>query len=423
MSQSLEFRITASDQASRVVTEVQKKVQDFGKNIGASVSAIIGPMAILTMSISKVTSMLEEARRKSQEAFSWGAGLASQAAALNITAEELQKLQKVAEDTGIPLDRVASAFKEANKVIAEAKAGNKDAIESLRQLGIKVEDLDKTQPEEVIGKLGRAMSSIESPIDKAAAAFAVFGAEGKKLIETLEQLRNITNAGPIEGLSTEESEQLRLLEKTNREKANRERLGAARIQGTAAAIQNDPFIFGVAMNALTETQRGGVRGALSDDPNIRAQQMPAVSADMAKNQAVQDAVREALRVKAGLGATSDKPTAGETATGEGLVELGKERTAKPEKVAKPKKPDKPDKVDPFGEAVTVSSLRSIGGGMAGEVAGGVDYQQIQADLQREMVNYLRDISYKLMPSSDPTKEDDGSLKVGPLNASSRIGLA
>jgi hypothetical protein len=413
MSQSLDFRITASDQASRVVTAVQKKVQDFGKDIGRSITNVLGPMAVLTYAFSKVSSMIDEAKQKSKEAFDWGAGLTSQAAALGVTAEELQRLQKVADDTGLPLERVAKAMKEANRVLAEARSGNKESVESLRQLGVKVEDLEKTSPEEVIGKLGRAMASIESPIDKATAAFAVFGEEGKKLVETLERLRDITKIGPVEGLSDEESEQLRLLEKANREKANRERLDKARQQVTESFLENDPAGKAIVL--------GAQRKALESAGPYGAGAAGNVSAATLKNSPeFQAIVQRILKARADAIREANKPTPGESATGRGLVDLGRQRAEKPER---PKKPEKPEKPEVFGSDVTVSSLRAIGGGLIGEVAGGVDYNQIQIDLQRQMARYLEEISRNIKPPSDPTKQPDGSLRPGPLNGSSRIGMA
>lgn len=414
MSQSLEFRITASDQASRVVTQVQKKIQDFGKDIGTSIMAVAGPMAVLTMAIGKVSSMIEETKRKGEEAFNWGASLSDSAAALGLSVEQFQRLQKVAENTGAPIGDIAKALKEADKLIKEARSGNLEAAESIARLGLSLEDLDKLSPEQVIDALAGALATIESPADKAAAAFAVFGGEAKALLDTLQKLRGISQQGPMEGLTTEESDYLRQVERQKKGEENRARLEEARRQVTARFLERDKQGQEILGGMQSEAVRSGRLDFAGAARVITAE-------EAARNPAVQ---AEVQRILAGRVTPPPPPAPKDVATGKDLVELGKERTAKPEKVPAPKKPDKPEKEAVMGEAVTVSSLRAIGGGMAGDVAGAVDYAQVQVDLQREMVRILAEINSKSTPSTDPTKQGELDLiRPGTLGAASRIGLA
>jgi hypothetical protein len=415
MSQSLNFRITANDQASRVVTEVQKKVLDFGKDIGRSITAVVGPMAVVGLAFSKVQQKMADMKQAADDAFKWGAGLTRQAANLGLTVEQLQKLQQVADATGVPLEKVAEAFKESQRVIEAAKRGNAEAIEGLNALGISAQDLADLTPEKVIEAMGKALVTIEDPTKKATAAFALFGEQGKKLVDTLERLRKLTEVPVMPGLTPEEAEFLRDQELAEEGEKNKERLRLARQSAVERFLETDEGKKIVERERSKERRQAPLGAGMPGGGALSASGSLSVST-LAQRKEIQD---EALRrLKKGPEAP---PTPEETAAGEGLVTLGEERQAKPEKVAKPAKPEEP--VRPEAEAVTVSSLRQIGGALAGEVVGGVDYQQLQVDLQREMVRLLSEVSNNLKPGTDPTKGSFDNVNPAAVGPNAKIGFA
>jgi hypothetical protein len=418
MSQSLNFRITANDQASAVVTQVQKKVLDFGKDIGRSIASIVGPVALIGLAVSKVQEKFADMKKSAEDAFKWGAGLTQQAATLGLTVEQLQRLQQVADATAVPLEKVAEAFKASQKAIDAAKRGNAEAAEGLRALGFSAEELATLTPEKVIEAMSKALATIEDPTKKAAAAFAVFGEEGKKLVETLERLRKITEAPNLPGLSREESQFLRDQEQAAEGEKNKERLKLAREAATQKFLETDIEARGImrreAANAgqLAAAASGSIFGAspIKQDP-----------AKLAQNPRIQAEVQRILRERAEAEAARLAPTADDAIKGGTLADIGTKRQAKPEAVKKPQKPETLQR--PEAEAVTVSSLRQIGGALAGEVAGGIDYQQLQVDLQREMVRLLNEVSNNLRPGTDPTKGSMDNVNPNTIGPNSRIGLA
>lgn len=412
MSQQLEFKITAQDQASRVVTAVQKKVMDFGKDIGRSIGAALGPIALVTMAIQKITEYMENQKRIRQEAFDWGADLADSAAALGVTVEQFQRIQDAASNTGQSIENVAKAWKLAADLIASAKAGNKEAIASLEALGIKVEDLDKTKPEQVLGRLGQALSTIEDPAKKGEAAIAALGKEAKNLQDVLEKGFDIEGAFEQTGdLTAAEAAELRNARKEIQRKQVREKLENARKQ--AAQLLRDRLAteegeISEGKKTAPSAELADFRRRVRDFQSANQGRLPSTEEAAAiAGQMIKEGVIKAPEIK--------PPTPASVAAGGNLIALGEKRKeedkAKKEKEEKEKtrlpgvsKAPKPDSAEiAKTAAVTVSSLRAIGGGIAGEQVGAFDVQQMQLDVQRQIRDVLEDMNGKMKPPTDFTK--------------------
>ena len=400
MSQSLDFKITASNQASRVVGEVQKKVLDFGKDIGRSITALVGPMAILTLAFSKIAEKMADMKQKAQEAFDWGAGLSGAAAQLGVSVEEFQKFQDIATRTGQSLDNVAKSFKNAGNLITEANTGNKEARESLRALGFTIEELETLKPEDVVARLGDALSTIENPTDKAAAAFAAFGAEGKALIQTLERIRGLAKGPPPEGLTQAEADFLAETKRQEEVAANREKLRLARESATSRFLQSDEG------KAIVNRERarmdaavgggGGVMGGASPSSFITAQ-------SLASEQRIQDEVQAIIAARAAARVAAQIAGPEAEAAGARAARLGKARQEKPAPEPKFKTPEKEKEDIAKAAVLTVSSLREIGGGMAGEISMAEQIAKDSLEYQRRTAEALEKIIESNKPITDFTK--------------------
>ena len=73
MADDVSFTISASDQASKVVETVQKKIQDFGKDVAKLALGVAGPMALLQAGIGYVTEKWQEYQQAQKDAFEAGA--------------------------------------------------------------------------------------------------------------------------------------------------------------------------------------------------------------------------------------------------------------------------------------------------------------------------------------------------------------
>jgi hypothetical protein len=419
MSQQLSFTITASDQASKVVDQVKKKVADMGKDVGRSIANFVTPVAVVTGAISMISSKMAELKQKAQEAFNWGAGLSESAAAMGVSVEQFQKLQDIANRSGQPIANVGKAFKAASDLIAEAKGGNLAAAESLEALGFKLKDLENIKPEDVVSALGDALATIENPTDKAAAAFAAFGAEGKALIQTLERIRGLAKGPAPEGLTQDEADFLAEANRQDEAIKNREKLAMAREAVSARFLKDSKN-----KEALEQA-----RGIARDDLISKGMQGPALAAFLAnediiaKNPKVQEFIRNLIKKQREAEAAPQTPEA--AAAGEAAANLGKKRQEKEEKEKKEKedkdkekKKDEPKSPAKIKEEVeryaplTVSSLREIGGGMAGEVSMAEQIAKDSLEYQRRTAEALEKIIQSQQPITDFTKPLPANLPVG-----------
>jgi hypothetical protein len=391
MSQSLDFRITARDQASAVVASVQKKVADFGKDIGRSIVAIAGPMALATMAISKVTEKMEEARQKAKDAFNWGSGLQRSAQQMNVSVSNFQRIEGAATETGQSVSDVGAAFKAASDLIEAAKRGNLDAAESIAAMGLDLMELESIKPEDVIRAIGEAMDAATDPADKLRIAIGALGKEGEKLQGVLAKGFDI--AGALAGkrdddLTDEEAEILSKAERDARTKERREKVAAARQQVTEQFLENDPMSEDIRKEAIRRSPASAVLSNkfLSKIPEVQA------------------FVREELARRAEAARAANPPTPIAAAAAEDLGTLADERDKKDEKGPK----DKPEKAKPSAAGMEFSTLRAIGGAMAGESTFSMSEDE-NLKVQKEIRDILSRLAEQNAPSIDFTKQIAGKI--------------
>ena len=412
--QSLEFTISASDQASKVVTTVQNKINNFGKDVGKSIAGVLGPMALVGFAVSKVTDYLAEMEKKAKEAFDFGAGLADSADKLGVTAEEFQKITQAAQATGLSVDNVTTAYKASAKFLADVKSGNAEAIETFKKLGFSVSDLEKTKPEDVLSKLSGVMSAATDPTQKMAIAMTVLGDSAKGLQATLAKGFDI--AGAFEGADLISEEDAALLRQAKNAKLKlelEEKVAAARQAAREEFLKTPDGIAFAKSN--TQTFAGGGTGGVGVSTNIPTQLIDAEIKRIAKkkkddaDQAERDKSNNADNVKAAKELVEldekRKKAAEEKAAAEKAA--GKEPSAV--KAAKGAKVGTQSEGELGSIAIKsaplmVSSLREIGGGMAGEkIASQIDLQTIQVDLTRSMLTELQTLNNKSRDTVDFTK--------------------
>lgn len=432
----LQFNISAKDQASKVVTSVQKKVLDFGKDIGRGIAAALGPIALLTGAFQLISNYLEDLAAKRKEAFDWGTSLADNAAKMGVTVEQFQKIEAAADRTGKSVDEVGKAFKLAQDLINAAKGGNVDAIASLRALGFSMDELDQIKPEEVLGRLAGAMSTAVDPTEKAAIAMAALGKEAKNLKDILDKGFDIAGAFKGEGdddLSTEETALLKDQQRRERIAAKKEKVRLAKEAAAKEFLANDPDAQravreagGMTSASLNPFKYWRLSGKTAEDIDVEAQASnPKVQEAIARIQeerkraAPEATISRADRAAAqALQQAEEERLAREKAAKEAAAAAGKPSGDKPEDKPKDEKPKvvgakvgiKREKVDPFFigeeadfEAPTVSSLRSIGGAMAGESIVPNEIKE-SLEFQRSMDKTLKNIEKVLSGGSiDQTK--------------------
>lgn len=76
MADDLSITISAKDQASAAVETIQKKIQDFGKDVAKLALGVAGPMALLQAGIGYVSDKWNEYKQAQKDAFESGSALA-----------------------------------------------------------------------------------------------------------------------------------------------------------------------------------------------------------------------------------------------------------------------------------------------------------------------------------------------------------
>jgi len=123
MADDVSFTISASDQASKVVETVQKKIQNFGSDVAKLALGVVGPMALLQAGIGYVTEKWNEYKQAQIDAFENGA---------KGTYDQL----KAQTDLGMQLDKNLSILLAMAKVETE-RAKNAENIKAQEDQAIK----------------------------------------------------------------------------------------------------------------------------------------------------------------------------------------------------------------------------------------------------------------------------------------------
>lgn len=120
---------------------------------------------------------------------------------VGLSAEEYQKLSYAAKQTGTDMSGVEAAFKKMSSTVADARNGNKQAIDTLAKLGISIDDLKGKSPDQIFSLVADALNMVADATDKAALAQDVFGKGGMQIIPMLgtykELGQDISDAGGV----------------------------------------------------------------------------------------------------------------------------------------------------------------------------------------------------------------------------------
>jgi hypothetical protein len=467
MSNSLEFSINAKDNTSKVVDTVNKKINNFGSDLAKMALGVAGPMALVQAGISAIGNAIEEYKQKVAEAIKFGAELPNQAKALNISVEEYQRLGSAADAAGVGINEVAQAYVEVRKAIDAAKDPTSSQAAALKALGFAAEDISAgvVKPIEVIERLGRAMATGADDATQFKIASGLLGSSVEKLIPILrkaqEATQGYTDAGDV--LTEEEAAILREDEMNTKKKELQDKVQKAREKARDKIVEN-PERFKSAIQSLfpnfdaqatiNETfggnsvqadlemgKRGYSRGInketgrseyfknlvnLTDEEKdliIKERARQSQAAKQAEADAKAAADKEAAdKLKAIADEAAAKKQKDKEAADAAKSEADKKKEAEKEaaKAAAEKKKEEDDNAkrekDELGKALdaeqkareaaskfTGSSLRDIGGALAGEaITSGIDYQAATLDINQKILIELQKLNVKTLPEVPDT---------------------
>ena len=461
----LEFNISAKDQASAAMQSVQRKINDFGKDVAKSVLAIAGPIALVSTAISMIGDAIEDYKKKIKDAIDYGAGLKESANGIGVGVEEYQKLAGAAEQAGVSIDKVAKAYTEINKLIEQAKDPASAQADALARLGFAAEEIAKGNIKaiDVIERMGAALSTTTSETDKMKIATGLLGdVLAKELLPALKEGIELKKGFvDTEGLTDEEAQLLREQALEERRKTNREKVAKAK-ELAAEKMKTDPKVkaeLSQMFPDLTEkeatdrfgyeygaAERAGYSRVMhyqdgrriadtyekrkyTDEETRQAAANIKEKERLEKERAAKEAQTAAQAQAAALKQKADQDAKriadekhnkeADEQTQRALEKAEKERLEEKDKKEKEAKKKDDEERKAIGDALdaeakasketkklTVSSLREVGGAIAGEaMTSGVDYAAATLDVQQRMLLELQKMNTLALPTTvDFTKE-------------------
>jgi hypothetical protein len=457
MANDMEFTISARDQASRAVETVQKKLQSFGSDLAKMALGFAAPLALAQAAFSAIGDAIEEHKKKVQEAIDNTAELSNKATDLGVSVEEYQKLSNAADAAGMSLDKVAKAYTEVQKLLAGAVGGGSDTAKMLEVLGFAADDIAKglVKPMDVIEKLGAAMLGAKDDSTAFKIATAVLGETlAKDLLPQLKAAMDLA-AGFSEdsGITQEEAELIRQKKIKEKQTKNREEAALAKEEVAKEFLKTDPGAGDVANKfgrELTESGRRALtRGKINElagneevqneimrvlkeraaaekerlrvANEAKANEIIAAAEALAAEKEAQDAADKAIEEsmtqaekdekkaredaeKARQKAKDDAEKAGEKTKDD--AKKAAEDKAKKDKEDLGKALDAEEKAKATeGTKMTLSSLREIGGGLAGEaIVNSADMDRQLLDINQKMLIELEKLNVKTLPEVPPSTD-------------------
>lgn len=105
---------------------------------------------------------------------------------IQISYEELQKLQFVAGQTGVGINNINTALQRMTRRLADVAQGGSPAVAAqLQKIGINIKDIQSLAPEKQFLAIADGFSTLTTEAEKTLAAFSFFDTEGVGLTNTL----------------------------------------------------------------------------------------------------------------------------------------------------------------------------------------------------------------------------------------------
>lgn len=119
---------------------------------------------------------------------------------LNVTTEEVQRLQYAGAMTGVSLDTIATALDRlarAKEKILHGDAGAGNLQKAFERFGITIKDIEKLAPEALFDKISLSVSKTGANAEATSDAMELFGKSGGRLIPLLKEFREQSAKAPI----------------------------------------------------------------------------------------------------------------------------------------------------------------------------------------------------------------------------------
>lgn len=156
--------------AEKRLTAFGSQVKNIGLAMAAAGASITTPLIAAVAAFVKAGDALEKMSTRS-----------------GVAVEALSALGYAAGQNGASLEALGTGLKKMQQALADAASGSATAVKTFDSLGLSVDDLMAMSPDEQFRAIAQAISEIDDPAKRTAAAMDVFGKSGTDLIPLLVQ--------------------------------------------------------------------------------------------------------------------------------------------------------------------------------------------------------------------------------------------
>lgn len=149
---------------------------NIAKELASSIGSAFAGTAILSSASRFVESMANEAKQ-----IDFGASK------IGVDTERFQALKYTAESTGASIETVSAAYRNIAKSAIEAESGNAEAIDSLKAIGVQVDDIKSKSPDEIFSEIAQSVKGATLSTEQLVALNKVLGKTYQELTTGLQR--------------------------------------------------------------------------------------------------------------------------------------------------------------------------------------------------------------------------------------------
>lgn len=186
---------SAVDKITGPIDKISSKVMSAGKKIGNFTRKVSGGISFLAKGVVASTaataSAVIGAYKLAESISNSGDEIAKTSRILGMSSDAFQKFRYVGERSGVSVDEMDASLKKLTVNLGKNSDGT---IEALSRLGISIEEIQSTSPDQVLQRVAEGFKLLESPAEKATLAVDLFGKSGLKMVNVLSEGKEGINA-------------------------------------------------------------------------------------------------------------------------------------------------------------------------------------------------------------------------------------
>lgn len=168
-------------EAPASIQRLSRELQDVAKS-GGLLSGSLGQVKTIAAGVFAgltVTGAVQGFQRVATQAFDTAGKLTDLAAQTGIVASSLDRMRLAAAPAGVELDTVTNAVAAMSDKLV---GGDKSAASALKTLGLNLDTLKQSKPDEAFLTIVGALGKMPDPMERAKVAFDVFGGKTKEVL-------------------------------------------------------------------------------------------------------------------------------------------------------------------------------------------------------------------------------------------------